>query len=558
MLTKIIQNQICGIPAKLGWASCLGICILLTGCAHFGSNQTVCYEPVCDPADQSNVSNVQSPIRQVAFDEEISASTEKIPAPSDNENLLRDPPDPLPDFQQVPAPPVDPQPETISVEEPFVIDLATTIKLGGGTALEVQIAREKAYQAQVNWSKSRLLLLPTIWYGLNWNHHDGTIQTTPGQVIETSRSSLYSGGGAGFEGQPITSNGTGPGNFAFNLSIAEAHYKPLEQLQISRAANAAERGTRNDIMRDLAVRYADILQARSELANYNVGRDTSRKLVNVTTNFSDVGLGSPAEVYRAKTEEAQWIVKVKEAERKVIVSTTSLAEILQLDPAVQLLPAEVQLVPVTIVDENLSVQELIMIGLAERPEMAEYRALAESRLIRFRQERARPFLPYLQLAGSVGSFGGGTGSDIINQRTRDDIVASMVWEFKNMGIGNYLINRRSKSEWRESQLKVERLQNRVIAEVLATAGDSASYRRQINAAESGLQAANKSYELNLERIRDAEGIPLELVQAIQARTDSQNRLTEAICNYNRAQYRLLHAIGQPSAIAMSNSDNNNP
>ena len=199
-----------------------------------------------------------------------------------------------------------------------------------------------------------------------------------------------------------------------------------------------------------------------------------------------------------------------------------------------------------------------MIGLAERPEMAEYRALAESRLIRFRQERARPFLPYLQLAGSVGSFGGGTGSDLINQRTRDDIVASMVWEFKNMGIGNYLINRRSKSEWRESQLKVERLQNRVIAEVLATAGDSASYRRQINAAESGLQAANKSYELNLERIRDAEGIPLELVQAIQARTDSQNRLTEAICNYNRAQYRLLHAIGQPSAIAMSNSDNNNP
>ena len=104
-----------------------------------------------------------------------------------------------------------------------------------------------------------------------------------------------------------------------------------------------------------------------------------------------------------------WVVQVKEAERKVIVSTTKLAEILQLDPEVQLLPAESQLAPVTMVDENISVQELIMIGLAERPEMAEHRAVAEARLTKFRQERARPFLPYLQLAGSVGSFGGGAG-----------------------------------------------------------------------------------------------------------------------------------------------------
>ena len=526
---------------------CLAIVILASGCAGHSQLDSICYETECCPEEVfDDAESSEAFIQPVAY-------TEELPTPDINENLLQDAPEPLPDFQRVPAPPVDPQPETISVEEPFVIDLATTLKLGGGSALDVQIARERAFQAQVTWSKSRLLLLPTLWYGINWFHHDGSIQTTPGEVIDASRSSFYTGGGAGFEGQPITANGTGPGNFAFNLSIAEAHYKPLEKLQLSQAARAAERGAQNDILRDLAVGYADILQARSELANYNVGRQSSRKLVDVTTSFSDVGLGSPAEVYRAKTEEAHWIVQVKEAERKVIISTTHLAEILQLDPGVQLLPAEEQLVPVTMVDEHLSVQELIMIGLAERPEMAEYRAVAEARLTKFRQERARPFLPYLQLAGSVGSFGGGHGSEIVNQSTRDDVVASMIWEFKNMGIGNYLINRRSKSEWRESQIKIERLQNRVIAEVIASAGDSASYRRQINAAEEGLDAANQSYILNVERIREAEGIPLELVQAIQARTDSQNRLTKAICNYNRSQYRLLHAIGQPSAIAMESS-----
>jgi len=549
----MFQQRTCieSVATICGWLTCLGVCTMLTGCAHLGSNETVYCEPseYCEPSDCYSVdcnesSNAQAlPVRQVAF-------AEDIPAPDDNENLLRDPPEPLPDFKNVPQPPVDMQAETLSVEEPFVIDLANALKLGGASALDVQIAREKSYQAQVTWSKSRLLLLPTLWYGVGWNHQDGAVQNARGRVLDTSRSSFYTGGGAGFEGRPTVGNGGGPGSFVVNLNLAEAFYKPLEKMQLFRAASAAQTGESNNILRDIGIAYADILQARSELANYNVGRDTSRQLVNVTTNFADVGLGSPAEVYRAKTEEAQWIVHVKEAERKVIVATTELAEILQLSPDVQLLPAEEQLVPVTLVDETLTVEQLISIGLAERPELAEHRALAEARLFRFREETARPFLPYVQLAGSVGSFGGGIGSNIANQGVRDDIEALAIWEFKNLGLGNYLLRRRSRSAWRESQLKVELLQNRVIAEVLASAGDCASYRRQINAAEEGLEAANNSYELNLERIRDAEGIPLELVQAIQARTNSQNRLTEAICNYNRAQYRLLHAMGQPAAMAM--------
>jgi hypothetical protein len=494
-------------------------------------------------ADRTVSGTPSSKIAEVAY-------VEEIPDPDEKENLLLEPPQPLPDFEQVPPPPVDLQPETLSVEEPFVIDLATALRLGGAGALEIEIARERAYQAQVTWSKARLVYLPTLWYGIGWNHHDGPIQNTPGDVIRTSRSNFFTGGGAGFEGRPNAGNGGGPGSFVVNLNLADAHFEPLEKMQLFRAASAARTGETNDILRDIAIAYTDILQARSKLANYNVGRDASRQLVQLTTDFADVGLGSPAEVYRAKTEEAQWIVQVKESERMVISSTTDLARILQLSPNVQLLPAEEQIVPVTLVDESISVDQLIGTGLSERPELAQHRALAEARRIRFRQEVARPFLPYVQLAGSVGSFGGGRGSEIANQGTRDDVEAMAVWELKNLAIGNYLLRRRSRSEWRESQLKVEQLQNQVIAEVLAAAGDVASYRRQINAAERGLVAANRSYELNRERIRDAEGIPLELVQAIQARTDAQNTLTVAICNYNRAQYRLLHTMGQPPVMAM--------
>ena len=156
---------------------CLAIVILASGCAGHSQLDSICYETErCPEAVSDDAESSEAFIQPVAYAEEL-------PTPDANENLLQDAPEPLPDFQRVPAPPVDPQPETISVEEPFVIDLATTLKLGGGSALDVQIARERAFQAQVTYSKSRLLLLPTLWYGINWFHHDGSIQTTPGYLL---------------------------------------------------------------------------------------------------------------------------------------------------------------------------------------------------------------------------------------------------------------------------------------------------------------------------------------------------------------------------------------
>ena len=121
------------------------------------------------------------PCDQVAYEEDL-------PEPDEAKPLLPALPQPPPDFEQVPTPasPPDRHQETFGVEEPFTIDLATALQLGGADALQIQIAREKAYQAQVELSKSRLILLPTLWYGVGWNHHDGRIQATPGNVITTS------------------------------------------------------------------------------------------------------------------------------------------------------------------------------------------------------------------------------------------------------------------------------------------------------------------------------------------------------------------------------------
>ena len=493
----------------------------------------------------------QKTIVQVAYEEELLE-------PFETEQLPPELPIPPPDFEEVPQSTTAEKQMPLSVEEPFVIDLGTALRLGGADALQIHIAREKAYQAQVEWTKSRLLLLPTLWYGVGWNHHDGQIQHTRGNVTTNTRSSLYTGAGAGFEGAPVTGGNGGPGQFVLNLSLADVYFEPLEKMQHFQAATAAKVGETNNTLLEIGIAYADILEARSELANNHQGLEASQNLVQLTTHFADAGQGAAAEVYRAKAEAAQWLRKVDDAQRRSIRNTAELARLLRLSSDLQLVPAEQHLVPVAMVEESLALDGLIATGLAARPELAEYQALAEARLVRFRQETFRPFLPYIQLAGSVGAFGGSEGTSIDNMGIRDDLDALAIWEFRNLGLGNYLLKRRSKSEYIQSQLKVEALQNQVIADIIKAATDVAGFRRQMEAAKQGIKAANTSYELNLDLIRNAAGLPLELVQSINARTDAKNAYTEAISNYNRAQYRLMHAMGQPAALALPQQERATP
>ena len=60
---------------------------------------------------------------------------------------------------------------------------------------------------------------------------------------------------------------------------------------------------------------------------------------------------------------------------------------------------------------------------------------------------------------------------------------------------------------------------------------------------SAISVAQQSYELNDQRIRESEGLPIELLQSIAALADAQTAYAEAAANYNRAQYELMGAMG---------------
>ena len=66
-----------------------------------------------------------------------------------------------------------------------------------------------------------------------------------------------------------------------------------------------------------------------------------------------------------------------------------------------------------------------------------------------------------------------------------------------------------------------RLMDQVSREILEAHAQSQSLRGQIAVAESGIRVAGESYRRNLQRIRGGQGLPLEMLQSIQALDQSR-------------------------------------
>ena len=87
--------------------------------------------------------------------------------------------------------------------------------------------------------------------------------------------------------------------------------------------------------------------------------------------------------------------------------------------------------------------------------------------------------------------------------------------------------------------------DRVAREIVEAHAQAESLYGQIPVAQSGIGAAENSYRRNTERIRGGQGLPIEVLQSIQALDQSQREYLRAVRDYDEAQFRLYRALGCP-------------
>lgn len=443
------------------------------------------------------------------------------------------------------------------------IDLASALRLAHVENPQILLARERVREAVAYRQLAAAQFLPTINAGANFDLHRGPLQQSTGQTLKINRDSLYLGLGAGAVGAGTV---TIPGVvWAGNLS--ETWHNALIRRQIVRQREFESDAVRNEMLLRVASAYLDLLRAAGREAIAIQMRDDAGEVARVTAGQAKAGEGRQADADRAATEFEQRKSDLVQALNERAIASARLCQLLRLDPSVRLVPMEQKVLPASIVPEPIPLPELLAIAVTQRPELGERQAAIRAALLQLRNAKLLPFSPQALVGFSAGSFGGGSdrgaagipqpnGTVLTQDRfgnfgDRTDFDVVLFWSLRNLGVGNAALIRASQSVHRQSELRALETLDRVRAEVASAQARVLARFGQIELNEKAIQSSQAAFKQDLVRTRNAKGLPIEVLDSLRLVGRSRYAYLDSIVDYNRSQFELYVALGQPPADVLA-------
>ncbi len=454
----------------------------------------------------------------------------------------------------IPAPPSATSFPTAS-GKPYPINLPTAMKLGNARGLDIELASRQLQVATAQLQGAKVLWLPSLIFGADYNRHDGPIQTIQGPVIDDSRSSFIVGGAP----------------YAV-FAVADAIFSPLAVRQTVRARQAQVQAAANDTLLMVAQAYFNVQQARGELAGYRDALQFADELLRRLDKLAPA-LTPALEANRARTLAARLRQVTLQSENNWRAASAELLRVLYLDPTLVVEPVEPPHLRVPLLPLDKAVDDLIPVALTNRPELAAQQALVQATLRQLRLEKMRPLIPSILLRGwstpvtgtlGFGYFGGGQNGNLSNFGMRQDWDVQALWTLQNFGLGNRALIKQRAAENRVALVDLFRVQDQVAAEVVQAYSLAQTAEQRIHESEAELKDAQALVREDMaalgqtQRLGEGGSIqlvtrPLEVVAAVQMLQQAYVDFYLSIADYNRAQFQLYRALGQPAQLVLEQS-----
>ena len=308
-------------------------------------------------------------------------------------------------------------------------------------------------------------------------------------------------------------------------------------------------------------------EARRSIASQN--RTEAADLARLTDAYAKAGQGRKADADRANVELRKREAELTQSEADTLTASARLSQLLSLDPATRLKPIDGWVVPAPIVPDPVPLSELIAIALMQRPELAERRAEIQEALYALASAKILPFSPNVILGLSTGTFGGGSNlvsssAGIVtagrNRQTsprfgnfdgRTDLDLVMFWTLQNLGVGNLALTKAADSRAKQANWRERETFNRVRTEVAETHARVNARFLQIDSTAKAFEASQEAFKQDFARIKGREGLPIEVIDSLRLLSRSRYEYLDAVIDYNRSQFQLYVALGQPPAAALS-------
>jgi outer membrane protein TolC len=430
-----------------------------------------------------------------------------------------------------------------------VLDLPSVLGLAGVTNPTIALAVEAVEASLAEQLQARALLLPTLNAGASFDLHRGNLQTSRGVIERVDRQSLYAGAGAFAVGAGTV---TIPGVWA-SAHLADAVFEP----QAAGARVVGRRfdslATRNRVLLDVVTGYFALAGADARLRALWQSESELAEVVRVTASYARTGEGRAADADRARTESLLVHAVAQRAEEEAAVASAELARLLSLDPSTRLRTAFSDMPLLEIVDPQESLDALVQIALANRPEVGARTADVAAGEAEWQKERVRPLLPFVAAGVSAGEFGGGSNladSTFGHTRGRVDFDVLAVWSLRSLGMGDLAVQRRQRALVFQAEAERARVVDQIRREVAEAHALAAARRTQVAVARRRVDSAGTAYRRDWKRTRNLEGKPIEVLDSMHLLTTARQDLIRAQVEYNQAQFQLFVALGQPPTLGL--------
>ncbi len=428
----------------------------------------------------------------------------------------------------------------------FPINLATALRLSDARPLVVAAAQASAWVAEAQLTRAKVIWIPTLNIGFDYTRHDGGgPDFNKGIMTAPSVNFFYGGGGL-----------TG------NIPVTDAIFQPLAARQVLNATHWNIQAAKNDALMMTADSYFNVHQYRGTYAGalYCVqrGHDLVERVLSLSKD-----LVPTVEVDRARNMVADLEQQATSAREAWRVHSANLTQVLRLDPRAVVVPLEHDHLQITLIDPARTLDDLIPVGLTNRPELASNQAMVQAVAARIRAERGRMLLPSMLLNGfqtpmellQAGIFGMGSNSSMNQWTGRMDVSVQPLWQYEGMGIGNLARIKEQRGLQSQAIIELFKTQDMVAADLTRAQARLQSATARVSQADRALRTAIITFNGNFEGLRHTTrfgGVlnlvnrPQEVVFALQLLKLAFDDYFKTVAEYNRAQFEMFHALGYPA------------
>jgi outer membrane protein TolC len=430
------------------------------------------------------------------------------------------------------------------------MDLETALLLAGAENPTIALAREAVNASLAALLRARAALLPTLDGGASFDSHTGNLLSAQGIVRDVDRQALYAGAGASTVGAGTV---TVPG-VRLTAQVAEALFEPriARQVVVSRRLDA--RATRDAVLLDVVLGYFALVGAEARQQAIRQSEADLAEIVRLTANFARIGQGREGDAERARSEALLLHDEEQRAEEEVAVAAAELTRLLSVDPSYRVRGPAGPIPLVELVDLGVNVHQLIQLALANHPEIGARTADVAAGVSRLREEKWRPLVPLLAAGFSVGTFGGGsnlTDTHFGHFDERSDFDFLAVWTLRNLGMGDLAVQRQRRAQIEEAEAERVRVIDRVRREITESHALALTRRQELDVARQRIETAQRAYRLDLERSKNLQGRPIEVLNSLNLLNAARQDLVRALIGYNQAQFQLFVALGQPPDLPLA-------